>query len=54
MSEFGVESARRALRLFAKDLNWRFEAPNDLWLNFVLPAGGYATSVLRELLNCTE
>ncbi|MGH8559224.1 MAG: tRNA pseudouridine(13) synthase TruD [Methylococcales bacterium] len=54
LEKCGVESARRALRLFARELSWRFEAHNDLLLNFVLPAGGYATSVLRELLDCRE
>lgn len=47
----GVESGRRSLRLIAKNLRWRFEGNRDLVLDFMLPAGGYATSVLRELVD---
>ncbi|MGR9107820.1 MAG: tRNA pseudouridine(13) synthase TruD [Gammaproteobacteria bacterium] len=54
LEQAGVESGRRALRLLPRQLSWRFEAPRDLLLDFALPAGGYATSVLRELLDCTE
>lgn len=44
-----VESARRSLRVRPFDLSWEWEGP-DLVLKFELPAGAYATSVLRELV----
>ena len=54
LEKCGVESGRRALRLFAREMIWRFEGNRELKIEFVLPPGGYATSVLRELLDCTE
>lgn len=50
----GLEKAdlrqeRRALRLIAKDFAWQFLADDVLKLNFELPPGAYATSVLAEL-----
>lgn len=50
----GLEAAslkpeRRALRVIPKELQWRFE-DDSLILNFALPAGSYATVVLRELV----
>ena len=46
----GVEMARRALRLPVRDFKWRGEA-DGLILEFFLPAGAYATTVLRELVD---
>lgn len=54
LERFGVEASRRSLRLFARELSWCFEGNNSLLLEFVLPAGGYATSVIREVLNSAE
>lgn len=45
----GLKAERRALRVIPKELQWRFEDDN-LILNFTLPAGSYATAVLRELV----
>jgi tRNA pseudouridine13 synthase len=45
----GVQASRRALRLCPKGLEWEFEG-GDLQLAFALPAGAYATTILRELL----
>lgn len=45
----GVESSRRALRLYPGGFNWTF-AGSDLELTFELPPGTYATTVLREIL----
>ena len=50
----GLEKAdlrqeRRALRLLAKNLSWRFPAEGELQLSFELPPGAYATSILAEL-----
>lgn len=43
----GVEAERRALRLPVRELTWRLDS-GVLELGFELPAGGYATTVLRE------
>jgi len=43
----GVEIERRPLRVNAPDLAWRF-AEDQLHLSFSLPAGSYATALLRE------
>jgi tRNA pseudouridine13 synthase len=49
----GVDAARRSLRLRPAGLE--SELDNDsLKLEFSLPAGAYATSVLRELVNVTD
>lgn len=45
----GLEQERRALRLRARDLSWSIEG-DVLELAFGLPAGAYATAVLRELI----
>ncbi|MBN1379880.1 MAG: tRNA pseudouridine(13) synthase TruD [Gammaproteobacteria bacterium] len=47
-----MESARRALRVVPKELQWEF-SERTLKLKFFLPAGSYATSVLRELVDYT-
>jgi tRNA pseudouridine13 synthase len=41
---------RRALRANVRDLQWRFVDGETLALDFTLPAGSYATSVLREII----
>ena len=48
----GVEMARRSLRLAVKDFTWQ-ETDAGLVLEFFLPAGAYATTVLVELVNMT-
>jgi tRNA pseudouridine13 synthase len=47
---FGVEKARRALRVNVDNLDWQFSNQTTLQLCFTLPAGSYATSVLREVI----
>jgi tRNA pseudouridine13 synthase len=47
----GLRQDRRALRLPVPDLRWQWPEPDVLVLEFTLPAGSYATSVLRELVN---
>lgn len=47
-----MEAARRALRLRVADLAWHWPAPGQLRLSFRLPAGAYATVVVREVLEC--
>ncbi len=50
LEEAGLEQDRRALRLVPEGLEWKWLEPDRLQLNFWLPAGAYATVVLRELL----
>lgn len=45
-----VDRDRRALRANVQDLCWQFVDSTILELCFTLPAGSYATSVLRELI----
>lgn len=59
----GVEADRRALRMLPAGLEWHWEpgpasasgegdpAPAVLRLRFALPAGAYATSLVRELID---
>ena len=49
MARSGLKATRRALRLAPQDMEWEREG-SDLILKFELPPGGYATSVLRELV----
>lgn len=53
LQRFGVEAARRATRLRVQDLRWTW-LDAALALEFVLPAGAFATSVLAELINLEE
>lgn len=46
----GLEQARRSLRLPVRGLQWVWLPGQILELQFTLPPGAYATSVLRELL----
>lgn len=46
----GVEMARRSLRLAVRDFAWH-ETDEGMVLEFFLPAGAYATTVLGELVN---
>jgi tRNA pseudouridine13 synthase len=43
-----LEGERRALRVPLDDASWRLDC-DVLWLEFSLPKGSYATSVVREL-----
>jgi tRNA pseudouridine13 synthase len=46
----GVETERRPLRANAPDLAWEFSG-DRLQLRFSLPAGSYATALLREVID---
>jgi tRNA pseudouridine13 synthase len=46
----GVDRDRRALRVNVQNLCWQFIDDATLELGFTLPAGSYATSVLREII----
>lgn len=50
LSDAGLESARRALRVNVPDLRWQFEGGDRLTLVFTLPAGSFATALLREII----
>ncbi|ADM99801.1 tRNA pseudouridine(13) synthase TruD [Dickeya dadantii] len=45
-----VDSARRAIMLHPQDMRWSWRDDASLELHFWLPAGCFATSVVRELL----
>ncbi|MDO9162279.1 MAG: tRNA pseudouridine(13) synthase TruD [Methylococcaceae bacterium] len=45
-----VDLDRRALRVNVPDLSWQFDCDDVLVLEFTLPAGSYATAVLREIV----
>jgi tRNA pseudouridine13 synthase len=49
LAKVGMEMARRSLRLPVRELAWQVEG-QSLILGFFLPAGAYATTVLRELV----
>jgi tRNA pseudouridine13 synthase len=51
-----IAGERRAVRAFPQDLQWRHaeNKADSLWLNFILPPGVYATSLLRELMKAPE
>lgn len=50
----GVEISRRSLRVNINDLIWAFNGERELKLSFSLPAGSYATSVIREIVDFKE
>lgn len=49
----GLKQERRAIRLFPKQMNWTI-SDNQLNLEFYLPSGCFATSVLREVMTLEE
>ena len=49
LEEKGLKQERRAIRLIPHDLRFDFRGSN-LYLSFSLPAGAYATAVLREVV----
>lgn len=50
----GLQQERRALRVMPRDVAWSWPAGDELLLEFMLPAGSFATAVLRELVQCGE
>ena len=48
-----VEAARRAMLLYPQQLEWNWWDDVTVELRFWLPAGSFATSVVRELINTT-
>ena len=53
MKQERLKPARRPLLMKLKDFNWQFEE-TGLRLKFYLPAGSYATALVRELVNIEE
>jgi tRNA pseudouridine13 synthase len=51
LEHVGLEQERRPLRVSLRDLSWRFTEDDCLELDFFLPAGSYATALLRELID---
>jgi len=49
--KFDLKSDRRPLRVLVRDLHWKFLSDLELRLCFSLPAGSYATSLLREVVD---
>ncbi|MEW8551432.1 MAG: tRNA pseudouridine(13) synthase TruD, partial [Candidatus Thiodiazotropha endolucinida] len=47
----GLEQERRPLRIRLHDLAWQFGRDGCLELRFFLPAGSFATVLLRELVD---
>jgi tRNA pseudouridine13 synthase len=50
----GLEQDRRAMRVKADQLAWSFDSNDVLRLEFVLPAGSYATGLLREIVDVND
>ncbi len=53
LQKLRVKTGTRHLKLKAKDLQWRFIG-DTVQLSFFLPAGSFATSLLREVLDYRE
>ena len=49
LEAIGMKQERRALRMRPQDLMWDFEADDVLRLEFGLPSGGYATSLVAAI-----
>ena len=54
MEHAGLDQERRSLVASPVDLSWEWPQADQLVLTFSLPAGTYATSVLKEILHTTE
>ena len=55
LEQAGMKQERRSLRLGVAELEWDLDASQQqLMLRFFLPAGSYATTVLRELLQTRD
>lgn len=51
LESLGLKQERRAISLFPAQLEYTLDG-NTLFLSFSLPAGCFATSVIRELIQC--
>ena len=46
-----LESSRRAILVKPQEFSWQWQDKQTLSLQFALPAGSFATSIVRELIN---
>ncbi len=53
LREFKVQQMRRSMRVIPSDMTWHLSG-DELMLAFNLPAGSYATMVLREIVDISE
>ncbi len=51
LEQAGLEQDRRSLRLVPREMSWAWSGVDQLQIRFWLPAGSYATVVLRELVD---
>lgn len=51
LEKLGLKQERRALRVLPKKMTWKWLDTQTLTLSFELPAGSYATMVVRELFD---
>ena len=54
LERFGLEQARRALRVAVPDLHAREDDDDSVEFDFSLPPGSYATVLLEQLMTCRE
>jgi tRNA pseudouridine13 synthase len=50
LNSLGLKQERRAIRIVPQDFTWQIENKH-LKMQFSLPAGCFATSIVRELLD---
>ena len=53
LEQLGLKQERRALRLFPQNMQWQINH-NQLDVAFDLPAGAFATSVIREIVDIQQ
>jgi tRNA pseudouridine13 synthase len=53
LEKLGLKQERRALRLLPENLQWALQ-DNQLEVSFDLPAGAFATSVIREIVDIQQ
>jgi tRNA pseudouridine13 synthase len=51
LSDNGLKQERRSISLYPKNMQWQKAEQNNLVVEFDLPTGCFATSVLRECVN---
>lgn len=52
LAQAGLDHARRGLGVFPQDFSWQHDiSARSLTLRFALPAGAYATAVIREIVD---
>lgn len=54
LEKLGLKQERRALRVLPKEMRWEWLDQHTLSISFDLPAGSYATMVMRELFEVKQ